>query len=199
LSPPTYRRILDHEFVKSFTRSVVTERKPPGITWETWIDRQIRVGMENGAFDGLPGRGKPMRDLDRPRDEMWWVRDKVRRENLTHVPPTVQVRRELDAALAGIAAAPSEAVVRDTVARINERVRWVNSRPTEGPPSTVAPLDADAEVAAWRAARAGRVAEAHAPAPVAGPEDAEAGPADDQPTARAVRRRRWWRRSGISR
>jgi Domain of unknown function (DUF1992) len=177
----------------------VTERKPPGITWETWIDRQIRVGMENGAFDGLPGRGKPMRDLDRPRDEMWWVRDKVRRENLTHVPPTVQVRRELDAALAAIAAAPSEAVVRDTVARINERVRWVNSRPTEGPPSTVAPLDADAEVAAWRAARAGRVAEAPTPAPVAGPEDADAGPADDQPTARAGRGRRWWRRSGISR
>ena len=174
----------------------MTERKPPGITWETWIDRQIRVGMENGAFDELPGRGKPMRDLDRPRDEMWWVRDKVRRENLRHVSPTVQVRRELDAALAAIAAAPSEAVVRDTVARINERVRWVNSRPTEGPPSTVAPLDADTEVAAWRAARAGRGAEAHAPAPGAGPEDADAGPADDQPTAPAGRRRRWRRRSG---
>jgi hypothetical protein len=131
----------------------MTERKPPGITWESWIDRQIRVGMENGAFDALPGRGKPLRDLDRPRDEMWWVRDKVRRENVTHVPPTVQVRRELDAALAAIAAAPSEAAVRDIVARINERVRWVNSRPVEGPPSTVAPLDADAEVAAWRAGR----------------------------------------------
>jgi hypothetical protein len=131
----------------------MTERKLPGITWESWIDRQIRVGMENGAFDALPGRSKPLRDLDRPRDEMWWVRDKVRRENVTQVPPTVQVRRELDAALAAIADAPSEAAVRDIVARINERVRWVNSRPVDGPPSTVAPLDADAEVAAWRECR----------------------------------------------
>jgi hypothetical protein len=172
----------------------MTQRKPPGVTWETWIDRQIRVGMENGAFDDLPGRGKPMRDLDRPRDEMWWVREKVRRENLTHVPPTVQVRRELDAALAAIAAAQSEAAVRDIVARINERVRWVNSRPIEGPPSTVAPLDGDAEVAAWRASQADQVAEAPAAPPADTPEDGDAGPADDQPTPPGGRRRRWRRR-----
>jgi hypothetical protein len=173
----------------------MTQRKPPGVTWETWIDRQIRVGMENGAFDDLPGRGKPMRDLDRPRDEMWWVRDKVRRENLTHVPPTVQVRRELDAALAAIAMAPSEVTVRDIVARINQRVRWVNSRPIEGPPSTVAPLDADAEVAAWRAARIDRVAEPPTAAPPAdAPENGGARSADDQPAARGGRRRRWRRR-----
>lgn len=131
----------------------MTQRKPPGVTWETWIDRQIRLGMEAGAFDGLPGAGAPLPDLDQPRDEMWWVRQKVRRENLAHVPPTVQVRRELDEALAAIAAAPSEQAVRDIVAAINRRVRWVNSRPVVGPPSTVAPLDADAEVEAWRERR----------------------------------------------
>lgn len=169
----------------------MTERKPPGVTWETWIDRQIRVGMENGAFDDLPGRGKPMRDLDRPRDAMWWVRDLVRRENLSHVPPTVQVRRELDAALAAIADAPSEAAVRDIVARINERVRWVNSRPIEGPPSTVAPLDADTEVAAWREARAERVAMAPADAPEAA---AETGTDFGQAAPAGGRRRRWRRR-----
>lgn len=174
----------------------MTERKPPGVTWETWIDRQIRVGMERGAFDDLPGRGKPMPDLDRPRDEMWWVRDKVRRENATHVPPTVQVRRELDATLAAIAAAPSEAAVRDLVAGINERVRWVNSRPTEGPPSTVAPLDAEAEVDAWRAAQPSRetggprteVARATSPE---GTPDADA----QQTAPSADRPRRWRRRS----
>ena len=145
----------------------MTQRKPPGVSWETWIDRQIRVGMESGAFDDLPGHGKPVPDLHGPRDEMWWVRDKVRRENVTHVPPTVQVRRELDAALAAIAAAPSEAAVRAIVERINARVRWVNSRPTDGPPSTVAPLDADAEVDAWRAAQAEERGVAHPPAAVA--------------------------------
>ena len=166
----------------------MTERKPPGVTWETWIDRQIRVGMESGAFDDLPGRGKPMRDLDRPRDEMWWVRDKVRRENVTHVPPTVQVRRELDAALVAIAAAPTEAAVRDLVAGINERVRWVNSRPVEGPPSTVAPLDVEAEVRAWR--------ERRPPAPEGAGVASDPGRTNGAAVPGPSRRRRfWWRRA----
>jgi hypothetical protein len=29
----------------------MTERKPPGASWETWIEAQIRVAMEDGAFD----------------------------------------------------------------------------------------------------------------------------------------------------
>ena len=169
----------------------MTERKPPGLTWETWIDRQIRVGMERGAFDDLPGHGKPVPDLDKPRDELWWVRDKVRRENATHVPPAVQVRRELDATLAAIAVAPSEQAVRDLVAGINERVRWVNSRPIAGPPSTVAPLDAEAEVRAWRAGRPLLPVDGPPGEPVA-PESGQspAGAGDD---AGSGRRPRWWR------
>ena len=161
----------------------MTQRKPPGVTWETWIDRQIRAGMEAGAFDDLPGAGTPLRDLDGPRDEMWWVRDKVRREKLVHVPATVQVRRELDEALAAITVAPSEQAVREIVAAINERVRWVNSRPVAGPPSTVAPLDAEAEVVAWRRRHpAGEVAASEAP-------ERDPAPAPVPP------RRRWWRRA----
>ena len=38
----------------------MTERKPPGVSWETWIDRQIREGMERGDFDHLPGHGQPI-------------------------------------------------------------------------------------------------------------------------------------------
>jgi hypothetical protein len=37
----------------------MTGRKPPGMSWETWIDRQIRQGMDNGDFDNLPGHGRP--------------------------------------------------------------------------------------------------------------------------------------------
>ncbi len=167
----------------------MTQRKPPGVTWETWIDRQIRVGMDGGAFDDLPGAGQPLRDLDRPRDEMWWVREKVRREELSHVPPAVQVRREFDEALAAIAAASSEDEVRAVVARINERVRWVNSRPVSGPPSTVAPLDAETEVRAWRDRR---------PVPAEGqerpPGDATLAADAGSSAAPAPPRRRWWRR-----
>ena len=100
----------------------MTQRKPPGVTWESWIDRQIRVGMEQGAFDDLPGTGKPVDDLDQPRDELWWVRAKLRRENIEFLPPTLQVRKEFDAALDEIAVAGSEAEVRDIVERIAPRV-----------------------------------------------------------------------------
>lgn len=131
----------------------MTERKPPGVSWETWIDRQIREGMDRGDFDGLPGHGKPLEDLDRPRDELWWVRDKLRREDVDVLPPTLVLRKEVEDARTHIAAATTEAEVRQIVATINERIAKVNSRATAGPPTTIGPLDADRIVAAWRAAR----------------------------------------------
>lgn len=182
----------------------MTQRKPPGVTWESWIDRQIRVGMEQGAFDDLPGAGKPVDDLDQPRDELWWVRAKLRRENIEYLPPTLQVRKEFDAALDDIAVADSEAAVRAIVERINGRVRWVNSRVTAGPPSSVAPLDADAEVRRWREGPAGRAAATPAAAVPAGRcregerdreggGDRERGPDPDggRPAASRAGRRRW--------
>jgi DnaJ-like protein len=134
----------------------VAERKPPGVSWESWIDRQIREGMERGEFDDLPGHGKPLRDLDRPRDEMWWVRDKLRREAVSYLPPTLAVRKELDDAWARIAAADSEATVREIVAAINARIVAVNSRVTAGPPSTLVPLDAEQVLEEWKATRTRR-------------------------------------------
>ena len=41
----------------------MTERKPSGMSWETWINAQIRVAREQGAFDNLPGAGKPLPNL----------------------------------------------------------------------------------------------------------------------------------------
>jgi hypothetical protein len=131
----------------------VAERKPPGVSWESWIDRQIREGMERGEFDDLPGHGKPIRDLDRPRDEMWWVKDKLRREAVSYLPPTLAVRKELDDARDRIAETDSEATVRDIVAAINGRIVAVNSRVTDGPPSTLVPLDVEQVVEAWKASR----------------------------------------------
>jgi hypothetical protein len=131
----------------------MTERKPPGMSWETWIDRQVREGMERGEFDGLPGHGKPIKDLDRPRDELWWVRDKLRREGVEFLPPTLALRREVEIAREAIAAATTEAAVRDIVAAINAKIIKVNSTATSGPPSTVVKLDEEGEVRRWRESR----------------------------------------------
>ncbi len=128
----------------------MTERKPLGVTWETWIDRQVRVGMERGDFDALPGHGQPIADLDQPRDELWWVKRKLAREGVSFLPPTLAVRKELDEALEAIAVAPSEAEVRRIVEEINSKIRAVNSRATSGPPSNLMCLDAERVVEEWR-------------------------------------------------
>lgn len=129
----------------------MTERKPPGVRWETWIERQIREGIERGDLDDLPGTGKPIPDLDRPHDEMWWVRDKLRREEAQYLPPSLAVRKELDDTLDRIATAATEAEVRNLVAGINEKIRRVNATAVSGPPSTLMALDVERVVESWRA------------------------------------------------
>jgi hypothetical protein len=76
------------------------ERKPPGVGWETWIDRQIREATERAEFDNLPGAGAPLADLDKPFDEMWWVKRKLRSEGLTYQPPSLALRKDAQDALA---------------------------------------------------------------------------------------------------
>ncbi len=80
----------------SLRSSLVTERKPPGVSWETWVDRQIREGMERGDFDRLEGHGRPISGLDRPHDELWWVREKLRREGVSFLPPAPALRKDLE-------------------------------------------------------------------------------------------------------
>lgn len=66
----------------------MTKRRPPGVRWGSWIDRQIREAEKQGEFTDLPGAGQPIPDLDRPHDELWWVRNKSRREGLSYMPQT---------------------------------------------------------------------------------------------------------------
>jgi hypothetical protein len=131
----------------------LTERKPPGVSWETWIDRQIREGMERGEFDGLAGHGQPIADVDRPHDELWWVREKLKREGVSYLPPTLALRKEVEDAREAMVAAGSEEEVRRMVAEMNERIRAVNRQATSGPPSTLVPLDVERAVEQWRVAQ----------------------------------------------
>lgn len=131
----------------------MTERKPAGISWETWIDRQIREGMDRGEFDGLPGHGQPLPDVGQARDELWWVRSKLQREGVSFLPPTLAVRKDLDDARERIAVAPSEAQVREIVEGINAKIRAVNAQATSGPPSNLMPLDIERVVTEWAGSR----------------------------------------------
>ena len=47
----------------------MTERKPAGKSWESWREELIRLAHEEGAFDNLPGAGKPLTDLGESYDQ----------------------------------------------------------------------------------------------------------------------------------
>jgi hypothetical protein len=128
----------------------MTERKPPGVGFEAWVERQLREAAERGAFDDLPGAGKPIPDLDKPHDELWWVKQKLRRENFSYLPPTIALRRQAEAALEAAARAGSEDAVRRIVADINAKIIEGNRKAASGPPLNLAPFDVERVVRDWR-------------------------------------------------
>ena len=145
----------------------MTERKPPGASWESWTERQIEEGRRDGLFDGLDGEGKPIAGLDGPHDEEWWVKAKLRREEIDYLPPTIAIRGERDAALAAALDADDEGAARRILEQINERIRYVNSHTVSGPPSTVWVVDVEAILERRRLARPDTPAHAEPPGDVA--------------------------------
>jgi hypothetical protein len=133
----------------------MTERKPPGTSWETWIDAQIRVATENGAFDNLPGAGKPLPNLSQEFDPLWWVKQLVKREQISILPPSLELLRKVETELAAIEKLHDEASVRRRVIAINVEIAKVNATVVEGPPTRLGTLDVDQVVARWRRARSG--------------------------------------------
>ena len=133
----------------------MTERKPFGMSWEAWTELQIRQGAERGELEvSADWKGKPIPGRGQQDDELWWVRRKLRDEDVQYLPPQLAVRQEVDEARAKIAAARSEAEVRRLVGAVNERIRHVNRTTVTGPPTTVMVLDVDEVLERWRSSRA---------------------------------------------
>lgn len=145
---------------------------------DRWVEEQLRVAIERGDFDDLPGAGKPL-ELGDTHDPDWWLKKLVERERIAVLPLSVQLRKEdaeLDDRLDEIA---FEAEVRRVLTDFNERVVAARYRLPEGPPLVTMPRDVDATVAAWAERREARRA-------------ARAAAAATEPGT--GRRRRWWRR-----
>jgi len=135
----------------------MTERKPPGVNFETWVDKQIREAEARGEFAELAGAGKPLADGGNTSyDEMWWVKQKMAREGLSVLPPTLALRKEAEDALAAALRAPSEGAVRRIVTEINVKIRDMMYKPPPGPPLGLKPYAVDEVVREWRETRAGR-------------------------------------------
>ncbi len=133
----------------------MTQRKPAGMSWESWIDRQVREAQERGEFDNLPGAGKPIPDLNKPYDELWWCKQLLEREQLEGIAPGVlELKRDVEKQMERVWAQPTEAAVRRIVAELNVRIAKANSEVTSGPSSDLGLIPSDSVVAEWKKRRA---------------------------------------------
>jgi len=133
----------------------MTQRKPTGVRFERWIDRQIRTARERGDFDHLPGSGQPLSDLGRPHDEMWWVKRKLRRENLSYLPPSLALRKEALDVREGARRARTEAEVRERIEAINEKIKDAIRMGIRGPELNLVPFNVERVVQEWRQSQRG--------------------------------------------
>src|SRR5215469_2849193 len=162
-------------------REAMTERKPTGMSFRTWIDQQISDAAERGAFDNLPGAGKPLPKRTEDDDGQAWLLDYLRREGVPTdvlLPTPLKLRKEAAVLPESVGALESEDKVRAAVADLNDRIMQWRRIPL-GPPIFVPLVDEDAIVTAWRAVH---------PEPDTLPSPTEP---QDQVTARP---KRWWRR-----
>jgi Domain of unknown function (DUF1992) len=155
----------------------MTERKPREISFTSWIDRQISEAQERGAFDNLPGAGKPL--PRRPPDTDAWLRDYLDREGVPAeemLPVPLRLRKEAERVSDTLGEHRSEHEVREVVRDLNRRIlEW--RRIPVGPPVVLRLVDEEAMVARWRELQP-RPADPGPPAP-----------RQDKPATP-----RWWRR-----
>jgi hypothetical protein len=164
----------------------MTERKPPEISFASWIDQRINEAAERGAFDNLPGAGKPLPRRGEAGDGQAWLRDYLRREGVAAeelLPAPLRLRKEVERLTETVQDLRSEQEVREVVAGLNRRIlAW--RRIPEGPPVYLRLVNEATMVARWRDAR-------HP-----GAQPGAAGPAQVGPPVRDVpsSRLRWWHR-----
>ncbi len=127
----------------------MTERKPAGKSWESWREELIRLAREEGAFENLPGAGKPLTDLGASYDPDWWVKKLVQREKVSVVPPSLELLRKVEAEVERIWKLSDEAAVRERIRALHVEIARANVRAARRTPTRLAPLDADTIVAQW--------------------------------------------------
>ncbi len=133
----------------------MTERKPPEISFASWIDQQINEATERGAFDNLPGAGKPLPKRGMADAGQAWLRDYLRREGVAAdelLPTPLRLRKEVERLTDTVQDLRSEQELREVVRGLNQRIlQW--RRIPEGPPVYLPLLKEETMVAKWQAAQ----------------------------------------------
>jgi DnaJ homologue, subfamily C, member 28, conserved domain len=135
----------------------MTDRKPAGMSFTSWIDRQIADAEERGAFDNLPGSGKPLPKRDEGDAAQAWLRDYLRREGVPAeelLPVSLRLRKKRERLADSVHLLRSEEEVRDAVAELNQQIRDWRRIPLDSP-IFVRLVDEEEIVRRWREAQPG--------------------------------------------
>lgn len=133
----------------------MTERKPPGMKTEDWVEAQIKQAQNRGEFDNLAGAGKPIPKLGEAHDPDWWVKDFIRREQIETdalLPVSVQLRKEKGQIPDKLRKMRRESEVRDYLQDLNKRI-LIQIRDATGAVVPVGTVDEEALVEQWLADR----------------------------------------------
>jgi hypothetical protein len=125
------------------------QQKPASL--EAIVEEKIQEAYAAGEFEHLLGYGAPLPNLDEPLDEDWWIKEKLKREKISILPPSIEILRDVEKTLKRVATLQTERAVRAELAALNERIREANYRSVWGPPSTQMPVPIDELVAQWHA------------------------------------------------
>jgi hypothetical protein len=157
----------------------MTERKPLNVSFTSWIDQQIDEAVDRGAFDQLPGAGRPLPKWDGTSGSEAWLQGYLRREGVSGedlLPTPLRLRKEIERLTANVGALHNEQQVRELAAELNRQIMQWRKIP-EGPPVYLRRVEADALVARWRQTQpaAAQQADGQAQAPAAGKRNAPPG------------------------
>ena len=118
--------------------------------WKLIAESRIEQSIREGGFDNLPGFGQPLDFDSMDMSEHWWLKQKANQENLSVLPPALELKRDVQQACQRIMQLDSEQTVRNALNKLNEHIRAANMRILWGPPSQVLPVDVDDFLSLWK-------------------------------------------------
>src|SRR5258705_9987350 len=140
----------------------MTERKPREMTFASWVDQQVSEAAERGAFDNLPGAGKP---ISRRGGTDAWLQDYLRREGVSAdelLPAPLRLRKEIERLTETVQDLRSEDEGREVVKGLNPRIAEWRRNP-DRPPGYLRLVDEEGTVTRGRGGEPGPSAPGPAP------------------------------------
>lgn len=111
---------------------------------EDLVEEAIRLAIERGEFDDLPGQGKPL-ELGED-DPAWWARRQV--ERMRRSDAALEAAQRTASRIDSVWALPDVASVRARVAEINREIDDVNKNLDEE--HRLDSIDPERAVATWQ-------------------------------------------------